>query len=62
MAATQPVMPSVPTFSVRGWNTDTVNDHTITVYITVLPSDPPPTGLLEQFPKLAQFLDALRGE
>lgn len=48
-------------FSVRGWNEDTVHDHTPIVFITVLPTGEPPTDLAEEFPMLAQFLDALRG-
>lgn len=48
-------------FSARGWNEDTVNDHTPIVYLTVLLHPPEPTDLLSKYPKLAQFLDALRG-
>lgn len=48
-------------FSVRGWNEDTAHGHTPIVFITVLPPPPPPVDLAAKYPKLTQFLDALRG-
>ena len=49
-------------FSVRGWNEDTVHEHTPIVFITVLEAEPPPIDLAAEYPNLVQFLEALKGK
>lgn len=49
-------------FSVRGWNEDTTHDHAPTVFITVTLAEPPATDLAAEYPNLARFVDALRGQ
>lgn len=49
-------------FTVFFWNEDTVHTHTVTVILTVLEDREGPGSLAERYPRLGQFLDALRGQ